>query len=187
MATRNLLAFQQMVQRNDFLVLDTETTGLHSTAEIVQIAIVDAQDNVLLDTLVKPVHRIPRDVIRIHGITNDQVRDVPTWAEITTTVADLLRDRDLVVYNAAFDHKMLNQSAAVAQLPRTNWKSFSRWWCAMNTYAEYYAYRQHRRKRNYKLTVAAQHCGIATTGAHNALADSRMTLQVVKAMAKSAF
>ena len=179
---RSLLAFQQMIQRDDFLVLDTETTGLNNTAEIVQIAIIDSQDHVLLDTLVKPVRRIPYDVIRIHGISNESVHGAPTWAEISPTVTELLQDRDLIVYNADFDHRMLVQSTALADLSHTNWKSFSRWWCAMNAYKEYNMRNRRGYQRGYKLTMAAQRFGIPTAGAHNALADARMTLKVAKAM-----
>lgn len=180
---QDMAAFEQMIQQDDFLVLDTETTGLHGTAEIVQIAIVNAQGDVLLDTLVKPIHYIPPDTTRIHGITNEMVVNAPPWAEVTNQVTDLLNDRDVVVYNAIFDRKLMHQSAAVARLPKTDWKSFSRWWCAMLAYSEDFAtQRRQRYRRNYKLVEAARHYGIPVNGAHHALADAHMTLALVKAM-----
>lgn len=177
-----LPAFRQMIQQGDFVVLDTETTGLFN-AEIVQIALVDAQDNVLLDTLVKPVNRIPYDAIRIHGITNERVADAPSWAEVTNQVESLLRGRNVVVYNAVFDRKMLHTSAEAAKLPKVDWKTFSQWWCAMEAFAEVYGASRYGRPRMHKLANAAHHYHIPVVDTHSALGDARLTLALVRAIA----
>ncbi len=175
----HLSAFKQTIQRGNFVVLDTETTGLRRQAEIVQIAIVDSQNNVLIDTLVKPVHRIPRDVIAIHGITNERVASAPAWAEVTRQVEAVLRGRDVVVYNAKFDRRMMHQSAETARLAKTDWKTFSQWWCAMEAFAEACgAYRWQ------KLATAARYYGIPVVNTHTALDDARLTLAMVQAMAR---
>ncbi|MCW3664158.1 3'-5' exonuclease, partial [Burkholderia cenocepacia] len=57
----------------NFILLDTETTGLDESAEIVEIAVIDDAGNVLLNTLVKPKHPIPNSATAIHGITNAMV------------------------------------------------------------------------------------------------------------------
>lgn len=186
MRTRtNLIAFKQMIRGGDFVVLDTETTGIH-VGEIVQIGVVDAAGEVLLDTLVKPTGRIPYETTRIHGITDSMVSDAPGWADITGQVESILRGRHVVVYNAIFDRKMMHQSAQCCGLPKTDWKTFSTWWCAMEAFAQEYAgggygYRS-RYARNQKLTMAARHYGIPVRNAHSALGDALMTLAVVRAM-----
>ena len=43
---------------SDFVVLDTETTGLDSRAEIVEISIIDKHGNTLFDSLIKPKNPI---------------------------------------------------------------------------------------------------------------------------------
>jgi DNA polymerase III epsilon subunit-like protein len=171
-----------MIQRNDFIVLDTETTGLFN-AEIVQIALIDAQGNVLLDTLIKPVNRIPYDAIRIHGITNERVANAPTWAEVTDQVQAALRGRDVVVYNAVFDRKMLHSSAEAAKLPKVDWKTFSRWWCAMETFAEIQGGYRYGRPKMHKLANAARYYNIPVVETHTALGDARLTLALVRAIA----
>jgi len=55
------------------LILDTETTGLDG--EICEIAVIDLTGNVLINTLVKPTTSIPEDVIGIHGISDETVRE----------------------------------------------------------------------------------------------------------------
>lgn len=179
----NLPAFKAMIRAGDFVVLDTETTGIQQ-GEIVQIGIVDAQGNVLLDTLVKPLGAIPYETTKVHGITDAMVADAPGWAAVTQQVEAILRGRHVVVYNAPFDRKMMHQSAERCGLPRTDWKTFSTWWCAMEAFAlEYVGGRFYGRyPRNHKLVVAAQHYNIPVRDAHNALGDALMTLHVVRAL-----
>lgn len=56
---------------SNYIILDTETTGLDNTAEIVEISVINDQGEVLLDTLIKPTKPIPGDATAIHGITNE--------------------------------------------------------------------------------------------------------------------
>lgn len=92
------------------LFLDTETTGLGAGSQIVEIAILDADGGVLLDTLVKPSSPIPPDAEAIHGISNTMVADAPTWASIGPAVSQILRGRVVVAHNADFDRGMLEQT-----------------------------------------------------------------------------
>ncbi|XFB06568.1 exonuclease domain-containing protein [Azotobacter salinestris] len=61
----------------DALFLDTETTGLHASAEIVELSLIDSRGQPLLDTLIRPERPIPPALTRIHGIDNAMVADVP--------------------------------------------------------------------------------------------------------------
>lgn len=178
-----LQAFKALIQRGEFVVLDTGTTGLER-GEIVQIAVIDASGAVLLDTLVKPVRSIPRDASRIHGIHDEDVADAPTWALISPQLEALLTGRDVMIYNAVYDRKMMHQSAEAAGSPRVDWKTLASFHCAMEAFAEVYGdwneYRGNYRWQ--KLTTAAQYYDIPVSNAHNALGDCLMTLQVIKAM-----
>lgn len=174
--------FLTMAKRGDFVVLDTETTGLER-GEIIQIAIVDAHGKVWLDTFVKPMNGIPNT--HIHGIDDSDVADAPSWALIAPAVRDIVRGRDLIVYNAVYDRKMMHQSAEACQMPKTEWKEVAHWYCAMLAYAEVYGdwndYRQSYAWQ--KLTVATQQQGLNISAAHTALGDALMTLALVKKLA----
>ncbi len=43
----------------DFVILDTETTGLDERAEIVELSIIDKHGYTLFDSLIKPKGRTP--------------------------------------------------------------------------------------------------------------------------------
>jgi DNA polymerase-3 subunit epsilon len=180
----SLNAFVEMLKSDaGYVVLDTETTGLHD-GEIVQIAIASHTGEVLLNTLVRPYRGIPADAMRIHGITEKMCSDAPRWGEIAPKVVDILTGQNVVVYNAVYDRRMMHQSGEYAQLPKTDWKQISRWWCAMEAFAEQYgdwnSYRQNYRWQS--LSTAANYYRLPISNAHTALGDVIMTLQLCRKM-----
>lgn len=164
----------------DPLILDTETTGLDDQAEVIEISVIDARGEVLLDTLVRPSGQIPAEASAIHGITNEDVATAPTWAEIHQRLVELVAGRLVIAYGADFDIRLIEQTAARYglewQRPETG--------CAMRLYAQRNGEWSDRRStwRWLKLGVAAEASGINTGGAHRALADCRMALGVIRAM-----
>lgn len=92
------------------LILDTETTGLDDIAEIIEIAIIDATAKLLLNRGVKPSRPIPAEVTAIHGITDADVENCPTWATIWPCVRELISNQTVIAYNAPFDRAMIANS-----------------------------------------------------------------------------
>ena len=118
------------------MFLDTETTGVDPQAEIVEITIINHQGQVLLDTLVKPVNKIPREAMKVHHITNTMVKKSPTWVEVWPEVAAVLSEQRVGIYNAEFDLRLLKQSHQQAGLV---WESLgAKAFCIMKLYAEFY-------------------------------------------------
>lgn len=179
----NLKTFLDLIARDDYVVLDTETTGL-KFGEICQIAIVESTGDVLFDELVKTHDPIPADATAIHGITDRMVVDSPTWPDIGDEIWRILAERDVVVYNAVYDRKMLHQTAERWGLLRVDWKTVATWHCAMEAAAEWNGdwNEYHSSYRWQPLTKIASGFGIPTNGAHNALTDCQMTLEVCRAL-----
>lgn len=145
-----------------------------------RVVYIDHTGNVLLDTLVRPTIRIPADVVSIHGITDEMVADAPTMAQLYDEVRRLLSDRTVVIYNAAFDMRLLGQSIrATHKIPVTEPDEWGmQTYCAMESCKAYL-----NRKRWLSLVSAADYFGLDTAGAHGAIADCRMTLGVIRGMA----
>ena len=160
--------------------LDTETTGLDGQAEIVDLAVIAGDGEVLLDTLIRPVRSIPLVASGIHGIRDADVADAPTWDDVFAEFGRVTQGRRIVVYNADFDKRIVSQCCAQYALasPEVVWQ------CAMRAYAEFCAepgqsggFKWHRLDR------AAYRFGISP-GGHRALADAKVCRAVVLGMAQ---
>ena len=95
-------------------VIDFETTGLSaSDCRVIQVGIVHGnlgmgEPVVAYSGHINPGCLIPEDSIRIHGITNEDVRDAPSFEEASADILRHLEGRVLCAYNLPFDFKFLN-------------------------------------------------------------------------------
>ncbi len=170
------------IRRADVLYLDTETTGLGDRDEIVDIAVLDNVGQVLLNKLVKPRRSIPADATAIHGISDRMVRDAPEWPEIYPDLVELLvSHKHVIVYNAEFDKRLIEQTCAIYGLRPPH----PRWHCAMLRYAAFVGERnaQFGDYRWFKLEHAVTSFGLPVVATHRALSDTCACREVVWAMA----
>lgn len=117
----------------EFIILDTETTGLSLWDEIIEISIIDSKGNLLYDSLVKPTIPIPLDAIEMHGITNEDVSRAPTWDKVWEEIAPLLSTKKILIYNRDFDISKISYCCSLynLELPKLDSE------CVMETYADY--------------------------------------------------
>lgn len=90
------------------VILDTETTGLEDDARIVEISIITASGEVLLDTLVNPGSPIPAEASDIHGITDAMVATAPSFGEILDRLTTVLDGRRCLIYHQPYDFGRLH-------------------------------------------------------------------------------
>jgi DNA polymerase-3 subunit epsilon len=166
--------------------LDTETTGLGPAAEIVEIAIIDHDGSVLLDELVRPTTSIPPDAVAIHGITDQMVRDSQAWPELWPEVEDILRGKDLAIYNADFDVRMMQQTH---QRHWLTWRMPAQdLFCIMQLYARYFGKWDSLRQsfRWQSLQNAGKQSGLALANTHRAKDDAALARAVLHHIAAKA-
>lgn len=170
---------------SDPLFLDTETTGLGVEAEICEIAILDMQGKVLMETLIRPSAPIPNDASEIHGITNEMVANAPAYKDISEQLHEILNARMVIIYNADFDVRVLKQTAQIAGDDEPFVCQFK---CAMELYSPFYGdwSRFHQSYKWQKLSRAAWQCGIVIPpDLHRARADAELTRRIVQHMAQT--
>lgn len=86
--------------------LDTETTGLDDTDTIVEVAIIDARGEVLIDSLVDPQRPIPPEVTRrSHKITDKMVAGQPKLEDLWPEIRAAVEGCRVVIYNVDYDRK----------------------------------------------------------------------------------
>jgi DNA polymerase-3 subunit epsilon len=164
--------------------LDTETTGLSSSDEIVEISIIDDDGQTLLETLVKPSQPIPAASTRIHGITDADVQSARSWPSVWPQIRSALFGRLIVFYNEEFDMRMMQQSHARYRLP---WKEKFNTFDLLKLYAEFRGEWDSNRRayRYHSLANAGLHAKIALPNAHRTTADTLLTRALLHFVADS--
>lgn len=177
----------RVLLKEGFVVLDTETTGLNKGRddEPVQIAIIDQAGTVMLDTLLKPSFPIPADATRIHGITDEMVKDAPTFADIQERFIEAIRGKRVVIYNASYDQAIIVNATKPAD---PFWVHASGTTCAMAMYAQFYGewndYRGSYKWQSLVNACSQQGIEVGPVPAHSALGDCLRTLALIRKMAE---
>lgn len=164
------------LQEPETVILDSETSGLGSDAEIIQIAILDMRGTVLLDRLIRPNGNIPAEASAIHGITFKTVEDQPTFKAVAPDIRSALEGRRCLIYNRGYDHRLLKQSAMLDGLdPYAVLPSSTRFECVMLPYSAWIG-EPGRHRGEYRWQRLP-------SGDHSALGDCLATRRVLFTMA----
>ena len=163
-------------EEDKYMLLDTETTGLGSKSQIVELAITGPSCEVLYNKLMRPsTGRITQEAVAIHHITEEMVSTAPSFKDEWPEIRRIIGDRIVLSWNWSFDERMLKQSAAAHKI---EWP-FINGECAMLGYTEYYQLGKWE-----KLQDACKREKIDFQQDHRALGDVMATLEVIRAVAK---
>lgn len=169
------------ILKRDPLALDTETTGLGDNAEAIEIGLVNIDGEIVFSSRLYPVTDIEPIAQEIHGISKDSLIDAPTWLEISNKLRELIGNRPVIIFNEPFDIRILKQTAA-AHGDNADWLNGLDTHCAMKIAADFYG--ATNRHGSISLANSAKAAGLVWEGqAHSAVADSIMTIKVLKAIA----
>lgn len=170
--------------KEHFAVIDFETTGLNydfrqpPMDEIISVAIIDQDENVLLDTYCDTVKiKSWYEAQCINGISPRDVKGYPTFVEIMPKVIEILSSYDYVIsYNVPFE-KLFLENYAHLYTP-TDFSIHKIKWGEdpMEMFMDYM-----NSQRFLKLETAAKHFGYSYN-AHNALEDTKAVLYVYNAL-----
>lgn len=174
----HIMHFARKLIEDGALILDTETTGLSIEDEIIEIAILNSAGDLLYNQGVKPSQPIPPEVTAIHGITDADVENCPTWPDVWPIVRDWIADRTIIAYNAPFDRDMLSNTCGKypeeiegAYLAPIGLKT--RWVDLMSLWMSHIG-----SSRRISLANACEHAGIKP-GNHRAWADAEAARQLL--------
>ena len=164
-----------LIMEENYIVIDTETTGLNAAEdELLQVSIIDNEGVVLFDSYIRPTqHTEWAEAERVNHITPEMVDNSPTIEEVMPEINNILKRYDKIVgYNVRFDADFLKHNGAEFA-DNTNFvdsmKIFSLYFSADN--------------KRCKLTEAADYFCYDWSEheeAHNSLGDCYATLYVYK-------
>ncbi|MCW5237067.1 DNA polymerase III subunit epsilon [Verminephrobacter eiseniae] len=105
------------------IVLDTETTGLSADSgdRIIELGCVELLNRKLtgnnLHLYFNPGRDSHEDALKVHGISNEFLKDKPRFAELVDDILQYLQGAELIIHNAAFDVGFLNKELELARRP----------------------------------------------------------------------
>jgi DNA polymerase-3 subunit epsilon len=101
------------------IVLDTETTGLETSAghRVIEIGAVELIDRRLSGNhfhyYLNPQRDIEEGALEVHGITSEFLQDKPLFADVADEFVRFVRGTELIIHNAAFDLGFLNKELSL--------------------------------------------------------------------------
>lgn len=108
------------------IVLDTETTGLNPKGgdRLVELGCVELVNKVrtgkTFHRFLNPERDVPEEVVRIHGLTTEFLKDKPLFKHVANEFVDFLGTSNLVIHNANFDLGFINAEFAYVGIPQIN-------------------------------------------------------------------
>lgn len=106
------------------IFLDTETTGLSAESgdRIIEIGCVELVGRKLTGNnrhfYLNPERDSHEDALKVHGISNEFLKDKPRFSEVAGELLDYLRGAEIIIHNAPFDVSFLdNELARIGREP----------------------------------------------------------------------
>lgn len=179
---------------DDYIVLDTETTGLpdeNGPPDIVTLGITVVRNRKIAESVefkARPQKNISEEAQSIHGITNEQAAEFESFDVQWNSIADYLKDQLVVIHNASFDWPILLNHVARSGLSMPpiqgvfcSQKAAIPWAQAMNLPCS------HRGPSLDILTkvLRIENLRAKDNGIHGAEIDSQQTARVAETMRRS--
>ncbi|MBE9563334.1 MAG: 3'-5' exonuclease [Proteobacteria bacterium] len=165
----------QLIDDTRFVVIDTETTGLHAYSgdEIISICMLEMQGLQLTGreykTHINPERHISPESTAIHGIKNEDVIDSPKITDILPDLVEFIDKSVIVGHHLNFDIRFLNktfQKLLLCKLPHL-------WVDTMMLYIAYSG-----RIGHYTLDEIAKICKVDNPARHTAYGDAMATAMI---------
>lgn len=109
------------------IVFDTETTGFdYAKGErLVEIGALELVNHmptgVTYHQYINPEKEVPEEVVKVHGLTYEFLKDYPTFDKVADEWLDFIGDAVLVAHNASFDINFVNYELKQLGKPEMTW------------------------------------------------------------------
>ncbi|MBO5893574.1 MAG: 3'-5' exonuclease [Alistipes sp.] len=162
--------------KRPIVFFDLETTGVDTAKDrIVEISMVKVMpngDEIVRTRLINPQMHIPEEATAVHGITDEDVKEQPTFAQIAKSLSQFIEGCDFGGFNSnRFDLPMLVEEFLRAGVD-VDFKS-RKFVDVQNIF--------HKMEQRTLIAAYKFYCDKDLTDAHSAEADTRATYEVLKA------
>ncbi|MDE6140249.1 MAG: 3'-5' exonuclease [Alistipes sp.] len=162
--------------KRPIVFFDLETTGVDTArdriVEISMIKVMPDGERIVKTRRINPEMHIPEEATAVHGITDDDVRDCPRFAQVAKSLAQFLEGCDFGGFNSnRFDLPVLVEEFMRAGVD-VNFKR-RRFVDVQNIF--------HKMEQRTLVAAYKFYCDKDLTDAHSAEADTMATYEVLKA------
>lgn len=169
-----------VLKKEIFVCLDCETTGLDPKADrLIEIAVTKFDFERILEsyeTLINPGIPIPENTIEIHNISDEMVEGKPTAAKVLSKVLEIVDGHIIVGHGIQLDMMFIAEECKRASIP-----------CKILENPFFDTLRMARlygQSPVNSLERLRQHFNIAEEGAHRAMSDVIVNIEVFKYLAE---
>lgn len=156
-----------------FAVVDVETTGGYSqNHRVIEVGIAISDGHQVIERynqLINPETFIPHHITQLTGITNDDVRDAPTFSEVASEIYELIQGQVFVAHNVNFDYTFIHRELELAGY---TWKAKKL--CTVRLTRAIVP-----GLPKYNLGSLAEHFNIVNPNPHRALADAETAADIL--------
>lgn len=163
----------------NFVIVDLETTGLSPLKnEIIEIGAIKVENGKVIDTMdifIKPKVPVSKFITRLTGITNEMLEDGIDIQEGMSKFVEFSKGYTLMAHNARFDMSFLNSNMNTCFNQNLE-----------NECLDTLKISKEKIKglSSYKLENLANYFNVDYTGAHRAIKDCEITLDVYNNLMK---
>jgi DNA polymerase III subunit epsilon len=168
---------RSLVSGGEFVVLDSETTGLGNPIDFVEVGVLSSRGEPLFDSLMEPSCPVDPRASQVHGHTAESLAGERRFFEVYPDLLDVLWAKRVVVYNASYDRRVWDAAVRRLGARAALAGELAPWECAMRAFAAYVGERS--KKGGYKSQKLSG-------GDHTAIGDARATLRLIEWMAEGA-
>lgn len=170
-----------LLKTDTFICIDCETTGLEPEKDrIIEVAAIVFTENTILDryeTLIDPGVPIGEESMAIHHITNEMVIGKPKIQEILPQILKMINRHIIIGHGIPFDIAFLANAAKIHCIPNT---------LSSHPYLDTLRLaRLYGESPINSLEKLREHFNIAAEGAHRAMNDVVVNIEVFKYLTKN--
>lgn len=164
----------------DFTAIDFETANSFRGSPC-SVGLVKVRGGVVVDErhwLIRPPEQVDRFDpfnVRMHGITAEMVADAPRWNVVLPQIVNFIGGDVVVAHNAGFDTSVIRYACAADGIE----------WPSLTFLCTLVIARRAFSLPSYRLPFVTEACGVVLQGHHDALADARAVVDIVRRMVSS--
>jgi DNA polymerase-3 subunit epsilon len=165
------------------IVLDTETTGLNPQKghRIIEIGAVELINRRLTGNnyhqYINPERKVETGAFNVHGISDDFLKDKPTFKQVVTELIAFIDGAELIIHNAPFDVGFINHEL---ERVKKNWQPLTH--CTIIDTLAMARQRHAGQKNNLDALCKRYNVNNSQRDLHGALLDAQILADVYLAM-----